>query len=37
MAEMRKGFGVTVLAMRTKDGELVANPPDDRLIEGATA
>jgi len=33
MAATRKDFGITVLAMRTKDGKLVVNPPDDRPVE----
>ena len=34
MAATHKEFGITVLAMRTKDGKLVPNPPDDRLVDG---
>ncbi len=33
MAEARHDYGITVLAMRTKDGKLVTNPPDEQPIE----
>jgi len=33
VAAGRQDFGITVLAMRTKDGKLLANPPDSRPIE----
>jgi len=33
MAAAHRDFGITVLAMRTKDGKLVPNPADDRPVE----
>ncbi len=34
MEEARRGHGITILAMRTKEGKLLANPPDDQPING---
>jgi len=33
MEATRRDFGVTVLAMSAKGGQLIANPPDERAIE----